>query len=401
MTRTKGDRQDWMMVIACVVALAAAGLPPWPARAAPVTQDAYRIVVLAFPDLAGNGPKAPECLGCDGRFSTADALRGREDGLPAVRVILRDKDGKEIDSATTEALPNGRQSVTFEVDDRGTYQVELESEPSGWSLCPGGGRTADLTKDDFDRDTKTARVQFGFWRECAAATAVPTSGPTAIPTAELLTPAQATVVMSPTVVPSELQATAVPTALASGTVAAAQMVGTPATPLPAPTPGMPMMPTSGSIVGTVFLDANRDGLAASFEEGVPDVVVSLAGTNVSLTAQSGATGVFRFENLAPGTYEVSLEVPAGYMLTTTDRYASVTVAHDQVVGVDFGLVPRVSAEPPAQPVVPALPGTGAALPGTGSWLFSLAILAGLIGVLGAAADRRFRTHECSADRKDG
>ncbi len=410
MTGSTRNQQLRETVLVGVAALALTICGPWLAQGVQAAEDSYRIVVLAFPDLAGDGPRAPACLGCDGRFSTADALRGREDGLAAVRVILRDKDGKEIDRAVSEPLPNGRQSVTLEVETRADYQVEIEAAPEGWLPCPNGDLKLPVKADDFDRSTRTARVQFGFWRGCQEVTAEPG---TVEPTEAPAEPAAAESTEAPV---ESLPTDREPLATGPATMAAPPAGGVPPaveTPAAPPAEQAPTVaPESatvwpgaagqevGSIAGFTFLDVNRDGLRAGDEVGVAEVVVRLLSADVTRTVTTTATGRYSFGNLAPGLYDIAVSVPAGYMLTTTTSYAGVSVSNDEVVGVDFGLVPlEVGLAVPAV-VSPALPGAGAVLPGSGILLPALALAAGVLAALGAATERRYRHSQTSGRRKD-
>ncbi len=413
MTGRKRHQRGRTIVLVGVVALAlCSGLPP--AQGAQAAEDSYRIVVLAFPDLAGDGPRAPGCLGCDGRFATADAVRGREDGLAAVQVVLRDADGGELERAVSEPLPNGRQSVTFEVEAKGDYSIEIGAAPEGWALCPGGNLKAALAPEDFDPDTRTARVQFGFWHGCEAAPAAATAAVTEAPVPEAATAASAEAAAPAAATAATTEAAAPAVRPTETTVAVVTEVVTPAAvtaPVSPTTQVEAAVPTEaatqpaageagGSITGMAFFDANHDGVRASDESGGGGVVVTLEGTDMPQTVTTTETGAFRFDNLAPGSYDIAVTAPEGYMLTTTGRYVAIAVSGDQVVGVDFGLVPLQAAAPASEVVSPALPGAGATLTGAGPWLLALAAAAGVLGALGALAERRCRCIYPSCSRKD-
>ncbi len=66
---------------------------------------------------------------------------------------------------------------------------------------------------------------------------------------------------------------------------------------------------NSSIAGTVWLDANNNGLIDGSEAGIAGVTVTLAGTdtagrNVTATTVTDASGHYSFGQLAPGTYAV-------------------------------------------------------------------------------------------------
>ncbi len=70
---------------------------------------------------------------------------------------------------------------------------------------------------------------------------------------------------------------------------------------------------TGSISGTVYNDANGDGLAAG-ETGLSGVTVTRSGTS-SGTTTTLADGTYTFTGLAAGTYAVAYTVPTGYANT--------------------------------------------------------------------------------------
>lgn len=83
---------------------------------------------------------------------------------------------------------------------------------------------------------------------------------------------------------------------------------------------------NGVIDGLVWADANQDGLYSDGESAFADVAVVLTDANgAEIHTSTNATGAFRFENLAIGTYTVYVDganVPAGYAAVNGD---SVTV----------------------------------------------------------------------------
>jgi uncharacterized repeat protein (TIGR01451 family) len=99
-----------------------------------------------------------------------------------------------------------------------------------------------------------------------------------------------------------------------------------------------------AITGTVFIDANQNGDLDTDEARQQGVPLSLTGTTgagaeVTDTAASGADGGYRFENLLPGTYQVRVGTPDGFLLTTVEVHANLTTTSGGTLGNnDFGLI---------------------------------------------------------------
>jgi len=96
------------------------------------------------------------------------------------------------------------------------------------------------------------------------------------------------------------------------------------------------------IAGTVWLDANANGIHDPGEEPLADVTMLLEdGAGAILRSmQTMPTGMYLFVDLFPGDYVVRQEPLAGY-LTTTGRIVSVTLTSDAMQVVDFGNAPAV------------------------------------------------------------
>jgi hypothetical protein len=70
------------------------------------------------------------------------------------------------------------------------------------------------------------------------------------------------------------------------------------------------LPT-GSISGYVYLDVNNNGIKEPWEQGLPNVPITLGGT-VSQTVVTAADGSYRFDELPPGTYEIVQTQPLAF-----------------------------------------------------------------------------------------
>ncbi len=75
--------------------------------------------------------------------------------------------------------------------------------------------------------------------------------------------------------------------------------------------------TTRALSGFAYIDLDRDGVRDANEPGIAGVLFALTGTSaagaaVNLTATSDATGLYTFNNVAPGTYNVSQTQPTGY-----------------------------------------------------------------------------------------
>lgn len=139
---------------------------------------------------------------------------------------------------------------------------------------------------------------------------------------------------------------------------------------PAPPPTAPL----GTVIGVVFVDGNRNGVADPGEGTLPGVTVQLldaAGTVVA-TATSGPDGAFRFDGIAPGSHTVRQLQP--------DRYGS-TTANDVPVTVVAG----TEAQAPFGEVLLTLPRTGR---GSRPVALAATVLLGLGLALRSTARRR-------------
>ncbi|MBL8750290.1 MAG: hypothetical protein JNK78_14080 [Planctomycetes bacterium] len=69
------------------------------------------------------------------------------------------------------------------------------------------------------------------------------------------------------------------------------------------------------VTGSVFRDADRDGVRDAGETGLGGWEVRLVSEGDERTALTDATGAWRFANVPKGTYTVELEVKTGYVAT--------------------------------------------------------------------------------------
>ncbi len=104
-------------------------------------------------------------------------------------------------------------------------------------------------------------------------------------------------------------------------------------------------PATGSVMGVVFLDPNRDGVKAPSEVGVPvGTVVNLVnpttGAIVATTTTTDAAGNYTFPNVTPGNYNVVVPTPPGGTTATTPTTQPVTaVVGTTVRAPDIGFAP--------------------------------------------------------------
>jgi hypothetical protein len=108
------------------------------------------------------------------------------------------------------------------------------------------------------------------------------------------------------------------------------------TPTPTPTPTATSTPTTGSIMGTAYYDANSNGQFDAGDTPLQGAVLALKQGSVEVyTTTSGADGRYRFNAVAPGSY-VLLEKtpPPGYQSSTL--MLVLYVGANQVLGpLDF------------------------------------------------------------------
>jgi len=116
----------------------------------------------------------------------------------------------------------------------------------------------------------------------------------------------------------------------------------------------------GRINGRVFLDENMNGVYGSGEGLLSGITVNLydAEGNLLRSTITGPDGSYSFDNLEPGVYTISVELPLEYELTTDGEY-TVELAENMNVTFDFGFTPApVLPYTPEEPAIEVLPFTG-------------------------------------------
>jgi uncharacterized repeat protein (TIGR01451 family)/fimbrial isopeptide formation D2 family protein len=96
-------------------------------------------------------------------------------------------------------------------------------------------------------------------------------------------------------------------------------------------------PGTTFLTGTVYHDANKDGVLQGGESGLGGVTLQLldSGNNVIATTTTNPDGTYSFTGFVPGSYTVHEVQPAGYGSSTTNDLA-VTVPSTGLTGQNFG-----------------------------------------------------------------
>lgn len=188
----------WLAAAALGIALGLnVGLPlPHPPLAprGQAQSNQAEVAVLLFPDLEGDGDFTPDCMGCDGEFSSGDRLFAERDPLPRLDVTLTDVSGTELTMRTRVVEP-GRQETLFRVDQPGAYTVTLRTLPPAWQLCPNAAQDHTVVAADFDGTTRRAAVRLALSHGCRRLADAAT--PTAEPPGAATGPAEATADVTP------------------------------------------------------------------------------------------------------------------------------------------------------------------------------------------------------------
>ncbi|HEY3900126.1 MAG TPA: SdrD B-like domain-containing protein [Chthoniobacter sp.] len=118
------------------------------------------------------------------------------------------------------------------------------------------------------------------------------------------------------------------------------------------------------ISGSVYADSNNNGVRDPKEPGIPNVQITLTGTDdlgnsVTLTTTTDKNGDYAFSNLRPGTYTISEKQPGGYSegKDTAGPLGGDVTVKDIISGVTIGsgdiAVENLFGEHPIPPVVNA------------------------------------------------
>lgn len=138
-----------------------------------------------------------------------------------------------------------------------------------------------------------------------------------------------------------------PTATPDPTVAA-QPGGPTATPLATATPLVEPTPTSGVLTGLAYIDSNGNGIFdANGDIPLANALVTLLnidvnGLNASYTAVTASNGFYRFVNLPPGRYQLSV-VADGYQMSGTVSL-EIEMVSGNMAAPGIGLTKRLEVE---------------------------------------------------------
>ena len=130
------------------------------------------------------------------------------------------------------------------------------------------------------------------------------------------------------------------------------------TPTPTPTPTVTPIPTNTptptpipthSLIGTVYVDSNQNGIQDNGEVGYTNATVILS---TGQTVNTDQNGTYTFNNLQNGAYVETLTVPNGYNITTTNP---VDVAISADTTQNFGIAPVPTSTPTPTPTITPTP----------------------------------------------
>ncbi len=135
--------------------------------------------------------------------------------------------------------------------------------------------------------------------------------------------------------------TPTPTPTPTATATATQTPTVTPTATPTATPTLTPTPVAGRVHGSVFRDANRNGVREADEAGQPNIEIRLR-VNDDLRANmfTGAGGLFAFDLIPPGDYLVEAVLPAAWVLTTSaGNPVPVAIEGGTQASVTFGMAP--------------------------------------------------------------
>ena len=116
-----------------------------------------------------------------------------------------------------------------------------------------------------------------------------------------------------------------------------------------PTPTSTPTPLAGRIEGEVFQDGNRNGVHDAGETGMASILVWLKqGGAITDNVTTGSGGGFAFGQVLAGVWQVEVNLPPGYAVTTSEgNPVTVFVTAGSQIAVQFGLAPQPTATPTA------------------------------------------------------
>ncbi len=147
-----------------------------------------------------------------------------------------------------------------------------------------------------------------------------------------------------TLIYTQEQPTPTPTLTPTITPTATPTLTPTASATPTHTPTATSTPEAGTITGHVFLDSNRDGTRNPDEVGTQGKLVQLWQDGaVSDNAITGAQGEFAFYRVLPGVWQVLLNLPGSFHVTTGANPTDVRVTAGVTLTLDYGIAPAITA----------------------------------------------------------
>jgi hypothetical protein len=99
---------------------------------------------------------------------------------------------------------------------------------------------------------------------------------------------------------------------------------------------------TASISGSVFVDMNGNGSFDTGEPGASGITVKLNNGATTVSTTTAVNGTYSFPDLAPGTYTLSLTLPAGQVQTTPNPGPITLATVDNRTGITFGIFKAVT-----------------------------------------------------------
>ncbi len=93
----------------------------------------------------------------------------------------------------------------------------------------------------------------------------------------------------------------------------------------------------GAIEGLVFQDEDGDGEVGPEEFGLAAVPVRLRGEDVDETTLTDDSGLYRFDDLAPGEYDLMVEPGMTWSVIGKSMYEGLEIEDELLTGLDFAL----------------------------------------------------------------